>query len=792
MMEIKPIRKRTCGTYEVHKRFLERDPNYGKRLAEIEWFTREYVKKNAKTGLRAGIVKIPVVVHVVYNTDAQNISDAQIQSQITVLNEDYRGLNADASSIPNEFQSFLGDARIEFQLAVRDPDCNATTGITRTNTTTALFTTNDDVKSDANGGHDPWPRDKYLNIWVCNLSVLGYGTFPGADAAVDGVVCAYDAFGNTGTAAAPFDRGRTATHEIGHWLNLRHIWGDDQYDANTCLGSDEVDDTPNQSIMNYGCPNFPHVSCVNGPDGDMFMNYMDYVDDSCMIMLTAGQVTRMDATLHGPRAVILASDALIEPPSTPGPDLWSQNTPEDIGNEPDEESDAFWRSDDIWVRNQNDGINQQEHQNPEYRPDGFGSNFVYVRIRNRGCEQSEDVTVKLYWAKASTSLGWPSPFDGNITEPALMGGLIGAGQTGIIEGRGYNILEFPWYPPNPEDYSSLGADKSHFCLLSRIETSPNSPYGMTFPEGSSLYENVKNNNNIVWKNITIVDEHQEGNRVAYVSVGNYEKSANPMKFIFRSPSDKKKYNIFKWGTIEINLGKELFNTWEKGGSIGDGIKAGKNFTISLSKTDAWIGNIAIKPYDIYTIRMQFFPFKESIEGYHIFFLDVFQYEFEKEGKEREIGGQRFVFKTIPTFKKDERRIKIILDRIRILNDRDPCLKGKGELIFTAVVVPDNDNSRRQVTRLPLIGHYRIGDKPRENDLNLVIPIFEGNVWKKALSITISGKEIDIFDPNDELMRYHREFSGDPETWVGKYYPSDEYLDKEDVSDWMVWYKIIEV
>lgn len=781
---------RSCGTYEVHKRFLETYPNYGKRMEEIERFTREYLKINAKAGLRTGIVKIPVVVHVVYKTAAQNISDAQIQSQITVLNEDYRGDNSDASSIPNEFQSFFADVRIEFQLAVRDPDCNATTGITRTDTTTVQFTTNDDVKSSATGGQDPWDRDKYLNIWVCNLSVLGYATYPGANAAVDGVVCAYDAFGNTGTAAAPYDQGRTATHEIGHWLNLIHIWGDDQNDVNTCLGSDHVDDTPNQAIMNFGCPNFPHISCDNGPDGEMFMNYMDYVDDSCMIMFSAGQTARMDAALYGTRAAILASDALIDPPSTPGSDLWSQNTPEDIGDEPDQESGVFCRSDDIWVRKQNDGITQQDHENPEYRPDGFGSNFVYVRIRNRGCEQSGDATVNVYWAKASPSLGWPAPFDGSVTEPDIMGGLIGTGQTGNIEARGYIILEFPWYPPNPEDYSSFGLGKSHFCLLSRIETSPNSPYGMTFPEGSSLGTNVKNNNNIVWKNMDIVDENQEGNRVAFVSVGNFEKAENPMKFIFQSPSEKKKFNLFKWGTIEITLGKELFNIWEKGGSIGDGIKAGKNYTITLSKTDAWIGNIAIKPDNIYTIRVQFLPFKELIEGYHIFFFDIFQYEVEKEGKEREIGGQRFVFKTIPTFKKNEKRIKVILDRIRILDDHDPCLKDKGELTFTAIVVPDNDVSRRQVTRLPPIGHYKIGDKPRENDLNLVIPIFEGNVWKKSLNITISGKEIDIFDPNDELMRYHREFSGDPETWIGKYFPSDEYLDKEDLRDWMVWYKII--
>jgi hypothetical protein len=136
------------------------------------------------------------------------------------------------------------------------------------------------------------------------------------------VVVLHSAFGNTGTAAAPFDKGRTTTHEVGHWLNLRHIWGDD---GNGCLGSDFVDDTPNQAGPNYGSPTFPNVSCDNGPDGDMFMNYMDYVDDAAMMMFSAGQVARIQATLDGPRSTIGAEtpcDGLVPPPcALPGPCL---------------------------------------------------------------------------------------------------------------------------------------------------------------------------------------------------------------------------------------------------------------------------------------------------------------------------------------------------------------------------------------------------------------------------------------------------------------------------------------
>ena len=165
------------------------------------------------------------------------------------------------------------------------------------------FTGDDAVKSAATGGADAWPADQYLNLWVCRLAggLLGYAQFPGGPAATDGVVVTHTGFGTTGTAAAPFDRGRTTVHEVGHWLNLRHIWGDD---FGGCGGSDLVADTPNQGGSNVGVPTFPTVSCANGPNGDMFMNYMDYVDDVAMVMFSAGQVTRMQAALDGPRSSI--------------------------------------------------------------------------------------------------------------------------------------------------------------------------------------------------------------------------------------------------------------------------------------------------------------------------------------------------------------------------------------------------------------------------------------------------------------------------------------------------------
>jgi len=636
---------------EVHTRLLRTSRTYRKNRQRIERFTQDYVKNNARTGLRSGIVRIPVVVHVVHNTSVQNISDAQIQSQIPILNRDFRRLNADASSVPAAFQPVAADARIEFQLAVRDPNCTPTTGITRTSTKVTSFIKDDKVKSGATGGINPWPRDKYLNIWVCNLiDYLGYASFPGAPAAEDGLVIRYTCFGDMGTVAAPYDTGRTVTHEIGHWLNLLHIWGNEPAEEpDKCSFSDNVADTPNQADFHFGCPSFPQVSCMNGPDGDMFMNYMDYVDDRCMFMFTAGQSARMNATLYGPRSPIVGSDGLIPPLST-GADLWSQDKPEDIGDEPNTILANMWESDDIWVRKQNDGMINQEHQNPEYRASGFGSNFVYVRIRNRGCGGAGSGTVKLYWAKASTNLGWPAPFDGSVTSPALMGGLIGTQPTSSVPAGGFIILEFPWFPPNPADYSSFGADKSHFCLLSRIETSSTSPFGMTFPEGSNLYSNVQNNNNIVWKNITVVDEFPGGGRIGWVTVGASPSVRGPLtKLVFTSPKEGEQKSIFDWGAVTIVLGTELFKKWRESGSVGEGIKAvdatAGQYIIVLG-TNAWIGGLKLRSEELYTVSVEVRPHNKEPEGNAVFFLDLTQYTYGATAGDSVIGGQRFVVKTI--------------------------------------------------------------------------------------------------------------------------------------------------
>ena len=302
MEEQRPSR-RNCGAHIEHRRLLNEDPSYAAARSEIETLARAY-EIGARSAQRPGLTRIPVVVHVVWNTAQQNISDAQIQSQIDVLNQDFRMTNPDIGQVPAAWQSVTADARVEFFLATLDPNGNPTNGITRTQTQTASFSQQDHpIKSAATGGADPWPSDQYLNCWVGQLAggLLGYAQFPGGPAETDGIVVLHSAFGTSGTAAAPFDRGRTATHEIGHWLNLFHIWGDD---GTGCNGTDEVGDTPNAAGPNTGCPGFPSISCNNGPNGDMFMNYMDYTDDACMFMFTLGQVARIQAALDGPRSSI--------------------------------------------------------------------------------------------------------------------------------------------------------------------------------------------------------------------------------------------------------------------------------------------------------------------------------------------------------------------------------------------------------------------------------------------------------------------------------------------------------
>ena len=278
--------RKSCPSEEIRANLLANDADAKARYLALENGTEKFIQaRKAGRVLADGTIEIPVVVNVLYRTSAENISDARIAEQISVLNKDFGATNSDISKVPSEFSAVAaGDTKVRFRLAKT----------VRKSTTVRSWKTNDAMKKSSSKGIDATDPTQYFNIWVVGdmSSILGYATFPESSGLWnDGVVLAAPFVGVTG-ASAPYNLGRTATHEVGHYLNLRHIWGD----AN--CGSDLVADTPTQTTANYGKPTYPLMNTCGGVSRSvMFMNYMDYVDDAAMFMFSAGQNDRMQAVL---------------------------------------------------------------------------------------------------------------------------------------------------------------------------------------------------------------------------------------------------------------------------------------------------------------------------------------------------------------------------------------------------------------------------------------------------------------------------------------------------------------
>lgn len=280
---------KTCATMASLNKLLAENPGLEKKMFDVEYHTRKFISAKGKptnpgnggggggepTPDNLGVITIPVYVHVVYSNSNENISDQQIASQINVLNDDFRKSNNDVGQVPSLFSVVAADSEITFTLANTLRYSNSRTS----------WGTNNLVKST----YPPITPSTHLNIWVCNIGggILGYAQFPGGPSSTDGVVISPQYFGTQGYVSAPFDQGRTATHEVGHYLNLRHIWGDGR-----CRQDDFVSDTPSSDGPNYGCPSYPTVNCKST---DMTMNYMDYTNDACMYMFSEGQKERMRA-----------------------------------------------------------------------------------------------------------------------------------------------------------------------------------------------------------------------------------------------------------------------------------------------------------------------------------------------------------------------------------------------------------------------------------------------------------------------------------------------------------------
>ncbi len=301
-----------CSSAEYTSRLLTAEPSLSVRFQQIEEFTKTILDNQSYSSRNFAIpqvIRIPVVFHVLYHLPGENISDQVIIQQLESLNRDFRRRNADTNNAPSYFRSLGADMQIEFAVAKSDPSGRSTSGINRKYTAINSWMTDDKMKFASEYGIDAWDSKSYLNIWICNLTdALGYSAFPGMLADRDGVVLDYRIVGNNGQ-HAQYRMGRTAVHEVAHWLNLRHIWGD------AFCGDDGVDDTPKQMSYTPGCPTGVRSTCTNGSNGDMYMNYMDFTADACMNLFTAGQKQRAQSLFApgGARNSLLYSKAFNEP-----------------------------------------------------------------------------------------------------------------------------------------------------------------------------------------------------------------------------------------------------------------------------------------------------------------------------------------------------------------------------------------------------------------------------------------------------------------------------------------------
>lgn len=339
-----------CMSHEAVKYMAQKDATFMERY---QTQFNEAKQRGANTALAKAQYTIPVVVHVVYFDEAQNLPDSVIENQIQVLNEDYGYYNADRFNLRDTFSTLAGNSGIQFVLASKDPDGNPTSGITRTHTDTQYFmnasgfitgdmSSLEKIKSTADGGIDPWDQSRYLNIWVANMNVnfndqemsvlLGYATPPaglpnwpeGSTGGLsDGVVINNNVFGrnnpNPFTEQGYVVMGRTVTHEVGHYLGLRHIWGDSQ----NCAEDDGVEDTPRATDQSNSDCVLTKNTCVDsigdlGDLPDMVENYMDYSAETCQNTFTKGQVEIMHGVLDGPRFDLVNDNDAV---ATSNPDI---------------------------------------------------------------------------------------------------------------------------------------------------------------------------------------------------------------------------------------------------------------------------------------------------------------------------------------------------------------------------------------------------------------------------------------------------------------------------------------
>ena len=393
-----------CGYDLLMEQSLERNPTIVNQMAEVEAFTKNWIANQANRPAQTReIITIPVVVHVLWNEASQDISNLQVYSQIGILNEDFRMRNENIGEIPDDFKALAADVGFEFCLATLTPEGDITDGITRTQTEWPCIgdfntTTESGIPRlfySILGGQDAWDPRRYLNIWVaptCN-AFLGFGFNPGQSVSPqeDGVVLDTDYFGNVCNDGRNHHLGRTTTHEIGHYFNLKHIWGTKGCDEE----DDFVEDTPRQDNFHVGCPTHPSVSCGSA---DMFMNFMDYTDDACISMFTIGQRTRMLAAINGPRSGLLNSNRCLFI-NQPRPDLDITVFPNPVGDCIHVEFNANFDNDVTILLYDPSGKRIYEAVNNASNirsipVDGLSPGVYYLHLTNGSTKVSERVLVQ--------------------------------------------------------------------------------------------------------------------------------------------------------------------------------------------------------------------------------------------------------------------------------------------------------------------------------------------------------------------------------------------------------------
>ena len=340
----------------------------------------------------------------------------------------------------------------------------------------------------------------------------------------------------------------------------------------------------------------------------------------------------------------------------PVPDLFVKDRVEDVGAEPEVSALPMWQSDDIWLRKTQDAAHAFAHitEDAEFRTGTSNPDYIYVEVRNRGAAASAGTEkLILYWAKASTGLSWPNPWNGGIyfdpgPNTMLMGNIIGTVNLPVIAAGGNTILEFPWNTPDPGLYATaFGGDQNHFCLLARVTTSTTTPFGMTFPETTGLYANVQNNNNIAWKNIEVYNLLPGTGAPAFAVIANLTDQSMMAKIRFSAMDSNGNPLLLQKGKLRVTAGGKLLEALKKNPPAGEGIKDIGNGQFEIITEDAFIQHITLNAKDFGTLKIEYFPNdgNEKLTGYA---LTITQIE-EKNGGEQILGGQTAVFGKVAGF-----------------------------------------------------------------------------------------------------------------------------------------------